>query len=140
MSAPTRTHDAACACGGLRLSLSGEPRRVSSCHCLACQRRTGAVFTTNAFFPRDQIVSLDGEERTFQRQGDSGGILTFHFCPTCGSTVYWDNPRVPDLVVVAVGAFADPSFPPPTRTIWTVAQHRWLSLPEEIPRHPGNPG
>ncbi|WP_332766144.1 GFA family protein [Phenylobacterium sp.] len=136
----TDTREAACACGGLRLSLSGAPRLVSSCHCLACQRRTGALFGSSAFFPRDQIVALNGDERTFQRQGESGGILTFHFCPNCGSTVYWDNPRVPDLVCVAVGALADPSFPPPIRTIWTVAKHEWLSFPEEIQHYPENPG
>ncbi|MFN2470768.1 MAG: aldehyde-activating protein, partial [Gaiellaceae bacterium] len=34
---------AACSCGQLRLTVEGEPVRVSICHCLACQRRTGSV-------------------------------------------------------------------------------------------------
>ncbi|MDP3852962.1 GFA family protein [Phenylobacterium sp.] len=132
----TKPHDGACACGGLRISLTGPPALVSSCHCLACQRRTGALFGSSAFFPRDQIVSIAGDERTFQRQGDSGGTLTFHFCPTCGSTVYWDNPQVPHLVCVAVGAFADPSFQAPARTIWTETKHGWLDFPADTPSYP----
>src|SRR5258707_8613238 len=38
---PTRR--AACNCGQLPLTCEGEPVRISTCHCLECQRRTGAV-------------------------------------------------------------------------------------------------
>ena len=43
---------------------------------------------------------------------DSQG-LTYHFCPECGSTLYWDISDAPDFVGVAVGNFTDPTFPPP---------------------------
>jgi hypothetical protein len=65
--------EAACSCGQLRIRTEGEPRIVSSCHCLACQRRTGALFGANAFFARQQVVAIDGESSTFRRQGDTGG-------------------------------------------------------------------
>jgi hypothetical protein len=38
------TRTAACNCGQLCITCEGEPVRVSMCHCLECQRRTGAVF------------------------------------------------------------------------------------------------
>lgn len=135
----TVQHQAACSCGQLRLSLEGEPALVSSCHCLACQRRTGAVFTSNAFFRRDQAVAIAGEHRTWRRTGESGRVLTFHFCPTCGSTVFWEREGAPDMLTVAVGAFADPAFPPPVRTVWVENMHDWLPFPKSIPRHPKNP-
>src|SRR4051812_19635403 len=94
--------EAACSCGQLRIRVKGAPRIVSSCHCLACQRRTGALFGSAAFFPRDQVVATQGERRTWRRQGDSGAGLSFHFCPTCGSTVFWENERLADIVSVAV--------------------------------------
>jgi hypothetical protein len=131
--------EAACACGQLRIRLAGEPRIVSSCHCLACQRRTGALFGASAFYPRDQLVSTQGECSTFRRQGDSGAWLSFRFCPSCGSTVFWENERLPDIVSVAVGAFADPKFPPPARTVYTQTKHEWLSFPDGIPGHPQAP-
>jgi len=137
--APSTEREAACACGQLRIRLAGDPRLVSSCHCLACQRRTGAIFGSTSFFRRDQVVSMQGERRAFRRQADSGTWLTFQFCPTCGSTVFWESERLADLVSVAVGAFADPNFPAPARTVWAKTKHAWLRFPEDIPTHPEAP-
>lgn len=135
----TPHREAACTCGQLRIRLAGDPRLVSSCHCLACQRRTGAIFGSTSFFAREQVVAIEGESRSFRRQGDSGAWLTFRFCPTCGSSVYWESERSPDMVSVAVGAFADPAFPAPVRTVWTTTKHSWIGFPEDIVRHPANP-
>jgi hypothetical protein len=135
----TVQRQAACSCGQLKVRLDGEPALVSSCHCLACQRRTGAVFASNAFFKRDQVAAVEGEYRTWRRAGDSSRFLDFHFCPTCGSTVFWEAEGTPDLVTVAIGAFADPSFPAPVRTVWAEKKHGWLPFPDSIPHHPGDP-
>jgi hypothetical protein len=135
----TVQRQAACSCGQLRVRLDGDPALVSSCHCLACQRRTGAVFGSTSFFLRHQVVSIEGEHRTWRRAADSGRFLTFHFCPTCGSTVFWEAEGTPDRLSVAVGAFADPSFPAPLRTVWTESKHGWLPFPAAIPHHRRNP-
>jgi hypothetical protein len=52
----TTSRRAACSCSQLRLTLVGEPVRISMCHCLECQRRTGAVISNQARFRRDQIT------------------------------------------------------------------------------------
>jgi hypothetical protein len=135
----TVQRQAACHCGQFRVRFDGDPDLVSSCHCLACQRRTGTVFAANAFFRRNRIVAIEGEHRTWARTGESGQVLTFHFCPTCGSTVFWERESAPDVVTVAVGSFADPAFPAPVRTVWTEHMHGWLPFPESIPRHRQNP-
>ena len=44
------TRQASCSCEQLRLSAEGEPVRISVCHCLACQRRTGSAFGFQARF------------------------------------------------------------------------------------------
>jgi len=130
---------AACSCGQFRLRLKGEPALVSSCHCRACQRRTGSLFGVHAFFRQDQLVAVEGEHRTFSRQADSGNPVTSRFCPDCGSTMYWERPSLPGMVTVAVGAFADPTFPPAVRTVWTESQHAWLPFPAAIPHHAKSP-
>lgn len=99
------------------------------CHCLACQQRTGSVFGTQARYPRSQI-SVAGTASRFERVGDSGGHITFHFCPTCGSTIYWEPDGLPDFVVVAVGAFADRNFPAPTVSVYEARQHSWVVTPD----------
>ena len=78
-------------------------------------------------------MAIEGERRIWGRAADSGNVLTFHFCPTCGSNVYWESQASPDLLSVAVGCFADPGFPPPVRTVWTETRHEWLPFPEHIP-------
>lgn len=132
-------HEAACHCGQLRIRLNGAPALVSSCHCIACQRRTGALFGASAFFARGQVEARQGEERLFKRKAETGAELTFHFCPTCGSNVYWENSRMPERVCVAVGAFGDPQFPQPARTVWAKTKHAWLAFPDDIPLHLENP-
>ena len=56
----------------------------------------------------------------------------FHFCPECGSQVFYTEPTEPDLVVVSVGSFADPSFPPPTKSGYDSRRHPWVQLPDSV--------
>lgn len=135
----SRERHAACACGQLKLRIAGDPFLVSSCHCLACQRRTGALFGSSSFFKREQVAAIEGEHRSFRRPADSGNWLVFHFCPDCGSNVFWETEGKPETVTVAVGAFADPNFPAPARTVWTETRHAWLAFPEGLPDHPRSP-
>jgi hypothetical protein len=122
---------AECSCGRLSATARGEPLRISVCHCLACQRRTGSAFGVQARFPRD-AVRTEGESRTYARTGDSGGTATFHFCPTCGASVYYELDGIPDALVIPVGAFADPTFPPPRVSVYEERQHGWLTLTGDI--------
>jgi hypothetical protein len=95
------------------------------CHCLECQRRTGAVTSNQAWFPDDR-VRLEGESTRYARRSDAGGLVTFRFCPVCGSTVCWETEARPGLVAVAVGAFADRFFPAPAYSVWERGLHHWL--------------
>jgi hypothetical protein len=78
---------ASCSCGQLQAHVASDPIRVSVCHCLACQRRTGSVFGAQARFPSTS-VTIKGTSKEFVRVGDEGTQSTFRFCPECGSTVY----------------------------------------------------
>jgi hypothetical protein len=74
-------HFTSCACGRLRLSCQGDPTRVSMCHCLDCQRRTGSLFSIAAFFERSAVTVVDGASKTFTRNSVTGKDVTFHFAP-----------------------------------------------------------
>ena len=126
------TRRATCSCGQLQLTIEGEPSRISMCHCLECQRRTGAVISNQARFRREQ-VTFGGKATAWMRTAESGKALTFHFCPTCGSTVYWEGEGFPGYVAVAIGNFADPNFPAPTIGVWEESRHSWVSLPPDTP-------
>jgi hypothetical protein len=123
---------ASCSCGQLRLACVGDPVRISICHCLECQKRTGSVFATQARFPRE-AVTIEGRASHWTRRGDSGGQATFSFCPTCGSIVCWEPAEPPGFTIVAVGAFADPSFPPPTVAVYEERRHPWTLALGQLP-------
>jgi hypothetical protein len=130
--------EATCHCGQLRLEVEGDPFVVGMCHCLACQRRTGSAFGMQAAFTPEQVQVL-GLYRTYRRISDESDRKPhdFHFCPECGSNVFYTEPDEPDLVVVSVGSFADPSFPPPTESGYDTRRQPWLARPATIERQDG---
>jgi hypothetical protein len=125
----TGTREASCTCGQLRIRASGDPVRISMCHCLACQRRTGSVFSAQARFTSDQ-VEITGRASEYTRiSGDGRSERVFRFCPACGATVFYSGSESLDLIAVPIGAFADPSFPPPWISVWESRRHPWVAVP-----------
>jgi hypothetical protein len=125
------TRIAHCCCGSLRAEASGEPALVAACHCMACQRRTGSPFGVSTFFPRER-VRVAGPNKVYLRGSASGRKVEFHFCPDCGSTVFWYPEFVPDLIGIALGAFADPSIPRPVLSVWETTRHPWVTFDHEL--------
>ncbi len=125
------TRLASCSCGQLSAEVDGDPIRVSVCHCLACQRRSGGVFATQARFRRDQ-VTISGQGTDFVRTGDEGTKARFTFCPVCGVTVYYRRDGQQDEIAIPVGVFADPTFPGPTFSVYEERMHGWVVMPKDI--------
>ena len=122
---PIRT--ASCCCGQLSIDVVGEPLGVGVCHCLACQRRTGSVFAALASFVAP--YTMVGTATEYIRPGDLGALFRFRFCPVCGTTLFHTEEGVEDRVSVAVGTFAEPSFPAPGISIYECRRHPWVTLP-----------
>ena len=121
------TRTASCSCGQLRIQVEGEPRGVGVCHCLACQSRTGSVFAALASFAA--LFKVFGKATEYVRVGDQGARFTFRFCPVCGTTVFHTEEGNDRSVSVAIGAFADPSFPAPEVSVYDSRRHHWVQLP-----------
>ncbi|WP_235530445.1 GFA family protein [Sphingomonas sp. Leaf62] len=118
---------ATCRCGTVRAICTGDPLRVSVCHCHDCQRRSGSAFAVDARFAKDR-VSFDGPTQRWSARGGSGMRSTYHFCATCGSTVAYTTDTRPGQIAIPVGAFADPAFPPPTVSGWEQMQQPWVAI------------
>jgi hypothetical protein len=120
----------------LRVETDGEPVTVVACHGRQCQRRTGSVLGVSAYWP-DERINVSGQSKVFARLADSGRKLETHFCPDCGTSLYWEAELLPGHIGVGVGAFADPQFPAPLLSAWEESKHPWLSLAhslEHLPR------
>lgn len=128
------TRNAACSCGRLSIIVEETPVRISMCHCLACQRRTGSVFGAQAWYPKEK-VTVSGPSSEYCRTADSGKRITYHFCSECGSTVYYQADAFPDRTAVPIGAFADPSFPVPMVSIYESSKHAWVTVPTDLEHH-----
>jgi len=105
---------------------------LSVCHCLNCKKRSGSAFAVQARWPRTQ-VTIDGASKTFVIIADSGNRATFHFCPKCGSDVYYEidgkfDDKFNDLIAIPLGAFDDPYFGWPAYSVWEQRKHDWIEI------------
>ena len=136
-----RERIAQCGCGRLKVRVRGEPQFVAVCHCDFCQKHTGSAFRLSSFFGEDQIVEITDDPKVYNGlEIDGVGLdssdehgTAYHFCGTCGSTVYWITDLMPGFLGVSVGSFVDPGFPPPTAEIWTELRHHWVApIPDAV--------
>jgi len=136
MAELAKPRHAACQCGTLTATIAPRAEAMTvACHCLACQQRSGSPFGVIAYYDKQQ-VTLAGESRQFSRTTDEGRDFTSGFCPQCGSTLWALASKYPDKIGVPVGAFADPLFGKPERSVFERSKHYWVALPANVPRHP----
>jgi hypothetical protein len=125
------TRIARCCCGTLRAEASGNPALVAACHCEQCQRRTGAPFGISAYYPAAQVRTA-GASKVFGRDSQAGRKVRIHFCPDCGTSVYWKADFMPGHIGIAAGAFFDPDFPAPTVSAWEQSKHPWIDVGRDV--------
>ena len=124
------TREARCFCGGLTLTLKGDPIFVSSCACTRCQRRTGAFYGVTVYVRPEQVVATSGEAQTFQLDG---ATTTFHRCARCGTSMWWVPEGADDILGVAGGCLVGQDLPSPQRMVYTATKHPWVCVPEGLP-------
>jgi hypothetical protein len=96
------------------------------CSCRTCQKRTGTALGISAYWPEDKIM-ISGPSTIWVREGQDGRKFEQHFCPTCGSTLWWRGDFAPGMIGVAGGNFDDGNFLEPTRAFWAMRRPKWLA-------------
>ena len=97
-----------CVCGATRFTATGEPLRVTICHCAWCQRRTGTAFGTEVVFAADQVAITGPEIARYRHVSDeSGRWLDIEFCRRCGTNLGFTLEAVPGVRTLPAGAFDD---------------------------------
>jgi len=120
-----KIREARCACGAFGALASGDPVRLSACHCLECKRRTGSAFGWNATYRADR-VAIRGAGKAFARGSDDGYWARVHFCSECGVSVYYEIERRPGMISIPAGVFADADFPGPQIEVYEQRRCPWL--------------
>ena len=107
----------------------------------SCQRRTGSVLGVGAYYKKEQ-VQINGPKKVFVRAAPEKRTVSNHFCPECGTSLFWEGEIAPGIVGIAVGGFADPDFPPPNISFFEKYKHPWVGFNRELehylqrPTHP----
>ncbi|WAT19149.1 GFA family protein [Aurantiacibacter sp. MUD11] len=123
-----------CACGQVRLRISGEPMMVHNCHCHQCQRQTGSTSVVNGFWESDNVEFLSGETREASLPGGSGNPHIIVSCAQCSSPLLSYYGRLGRLMSgVRAGALDEPGSITPDVAIFTLEKMPWVTLPEGIP-------
>ena len=91
-----------CLCGACSYEIDGDPIVVAHCHCLDCQRISGAGHTTGAMFPESGI-RLIGDPATYMTTSSGGNTVTRLFCGNCGSPLFGMNTGMPGFMTVSLG-------------------------------------
>ncbi len=130
-------HEGGCLCGAVRYKTTAEPQKVTVCHCTFCQRFTGTAFLVETMFRKVDVVLSGKKPRTYDHQSDeSKRRLTLNFCGTCGTTVFLDLERVPDMLALCGGTFDDPNWFDRSqgmcKHIWTRSAQEGVVLPPNM--------
>lgn len=116
---PPPAFEGGCACGAVRFSLAGAPRRAGLCHCLTCRKAHAAAFNPFVVFTACQMTTRG----TPQAWRSSPGYVRW-FCPTCGSRVW---ATLDEEVEVSLGSFDAPGLVVPQYESWIVRREPWVA-------------
>src|SRR4051812_15509689 len=106
-----RLNRGGCLCGAVRYATSSEPVLVTYCHCKFCQRATGSAYLVEPIFAKASFETTCGDSATYaQVSAGSGKRVTINFCATCGTKLFLEFERFPEVFGVFGGTFDDPNW------------------------------
>ncbi len=113
-----------CQCGAVTYEAKGEPAMVMQCHCLNCQKSSGAGHVPFAGFPETN-VTVKGKTKSYAYKADSGNDATSHFCPECGSTIYGKTSGFPGVMAIRLGTMEKSSAFQPQLEVYMKRLRKW---------------
>ena len=123
------TRTASCRCGQLKATATGDPVRVSVCHCLDCQKRTGSAFSAQARWPAEQVDDRRHSRRPGPISPTAATGSPIISAPTAGRpSITVIEGKFDGLVAIPLGAFDDPYFLKPRFSVWEERKHDWVEI------------
>ena len=127
-----------CLCGAVRFSIRAPTLFCGHCHCSMCQRSHGAGYVTWFAVQRSQFALESGDrELTRFRSSDHG---TRSFCSRCGSSLFCESTRHPDVVDVVLANMHGPIDRVPECHFYFDDRAKWVVVNDGLPRRGGVTG
>jgi hypothetical protein len=127
-----------CLCGAIRYSVNQSLEKIIACHCAHCQKASGAGASHNAVVPTSAVSFTKGAPKVYADTAASGNILKRYFCGDCGSPIYSQREKVPEMMVLKVGTLDEPSHMKLVMNIWTNSARPWMYRDPAVEHHPEN--
>lgn len=136
MSAPCTGR---CLCGAVEYRVTEEPLTVYACHCTDCQKRSGSAFGLSMWVRRAAIEVTKGEAAVHTSTHADGRPRVGRTCAHCGTRLWSEPPRYPDLAIVRPGSLDDRSWLRPVAHLWLRSAQPWVVIPEGVARYETQP-
>lgn len=131
------TLEGGCQCGAVRYRVEGDAQHTAFCHCSDCRRSSGAPAVVWSAFPADRFTVTAGEAKVY----NGTGAAQRHFCPTCGTGLWYLNAQyLPGIVDIQTATLDDPEVLPAGAHIQTAEELSWMRTAHELPRFERFPG
>ena len=118
-----------CHCGAVRYDMTAETKHQAICHCSDCRRHAGAPFVAWALVMKDGMT-VNGETREYA----SSEHGRRHFCPACGTALFYTNDVVfPGMIDVQTGTLDDPDELTPAVQVQAAERLAWVERLNDIP-------
>ena len=127
-----------CLCGKIRYTLNQPVQNIIACHCTNCQKASGSGMSHNTPVPSSAVTFTAGQPKVFADTAQSGNKLYRAFCADCGSPIYSQREKTPEMMVIKVGTLDSSDVMKLIMNIWTDSARPWVHIDSEIEQHPGN--
>jgi hypothetical protein len=138
-SIPAPPHRGGCLCGAVRYSYDAAPLALNACHCVDCQKLTGATHLAMIMGESRAFKHESGEVDRWRKSADSGRQVDIVRCKICGVRMWHEPQAAPEYVFIAAGTLDDQSWFVPTSHIWVSRAAPSATIPEGVPTWPAQP-
>ena len=119
-----------CHCGAIRYEAEGEPLTHALCHCTDCRRHAGAPMVGWTMYPLDAVKVTRGAAKIYE----SSAHGRRHFCPDCGTGLFYTNAQVmPGIIDVQSATYDDPDAVPARAHIQVADRIGWMERAHQLP-------
>lgn len=119
-----------CHCGAVRYEAEGEAMTHALCHCSDCRRSAGAPIVAWTMYRIDAVKLTKGAPKIY----GSSEHGRRHFCPDCGTGVFYTNANIlPGIIDIQSATYDNPDAVPPRAHIQVAERIGWMERAHELP-------
>ena len=119
-----------CHCGAIRYQVEGELIVHALCHCSDCRRHAGAPMVGWTMYAQNAVKVTQGAPKIYE----SSEHGRRHFCPDCGTGLFYTNAQVlPGIIDIQSATYDDPNTVPPIAHMQVAERISWVEHAHELP-------